>query len=70
MFARGRRLKVLLSPRSSTGSQDGPGGNPSSSTSSQDSLHKARKKKGIRSCISHLFGKKEKGRPGHPARRP
>ena len=69
MFARGRRLKVLLSPRSSTGSQDSPGGNPSSSTISQDSLHKARKN-GIRSCISHLFGKKEKGRPRHPARRP
>ncbi|XP_043750432.1 liprin-alpha-1-like [Cervus elaphus] len=44
--------------RNSTGSQDGPGGNPSSSTISQDSLQKAAKKKGIRSCISRLFGKK------------
>lgn len=69
MFARGRWLKVLLAPRISTGSQDGPGGNPSSSTISQDSLHKA-PKKGIKSCIGRLFGKKEKGQPGHPARRP
>ncbi|CAI9155683.1 unnamed protein product [Rangifer tarandus platyrhynchus] len=49
--------------------EDGPGGNPSSSTISQDSLHKA-PKKGIKSCIGRLFGKKEKGQPGHPARRP
>lgn len=39
--------------------------NPSSSNSSQDSLHKAPKKKGIKSSIGRLFGKKEKGRPGH-----
>uniref|UniRef100_A0A452IQW7 SAM domain-containing protein n=1 Tax=Gopherus agassizii TaxID=38772 RepID=A0A452IQW7_9SAUR len=32
--------------------------------SSQDSLHKAPKKKGIKSSIGRLFGKKEKGRPG------
>uniref|UniRef100_A0A8C2U4B9 PTPRF interacting protein alpha 1 n=1 Tax=Coturnix japonica TaxID=93934 RepID=A0A8C2U4B9_COTJA len=38
--------------------------NPSSSNSSQDSLHKAPKKKGIKSSIGRLFGKKEKGRPG------
>ncbi|XP_043343712.1 liprin-alpha-1-like isoform X2 [Cervus canadensis] len=44
--------------RNSTGSQDSPGGNPSSSTISQDSLQKAAKKKGIRSCIGRLFGKK------------
>lgn len=50
--------------RSSTGSQDGPVSNPSSSNSSQDSLHKAPKKKGIKSSIGRLFGKKEKGRPG------
>ena len=56
----------LLSPRSSTGSQDGPVSNPSSSNSSQDSLHKAPKKKGIKSSISCLFSKKEKGQPGHP----
>ncbi|CAI9155712.1 unnamed protein product [Rangifer tarandus platyrhynchus] len=49
--------------------EDGPGGNPSSSTISQDLLHKA-PKKGIKSCIGRLFGKKEKGQPGHPARRP
>ncbi|XP_058518675.1 liprin-alpha-1 [Ochotona princeps] len=51
--------------RNSTGSQDGPVSNPSSSSSSQDSLHKAPKKKGIKSSIGRLFGKKEKGRPGH-----
>uniref|UniRef100_A0A670IB76 PTPRF interacting protein alpha 1 n=1 Tax=Podarcis muralis TaxID=64176 RepID=A0A670IB76_PODMU len=48
----------------STGSQDGQVSNPSSSNSSQDSLHKAPKKKGIKSSIGRLFGKKEKGRPG------
>ncbi|XP_043826304.1 liprin-alpha-1 isoform X7 [Dromiciops gliroides] len=51
--------------RNSTGSQDGQVSNPSSSNSSQDSLHKAPKKKGIKSSIGRLFGKKEKGRPGH-----
>ncbi|XP_074853555.1 liprin-alpha-1 isoform X4 [Carettochelys insculpta] len=50
--------------RNSTGSQDGQASNPSSSNSSQDSLHKAPKKKGIKSSIGRLFGKKEKGRPG------
>ncbi|XP_029438500.1 liprin-alpha-1 isoform X14 [Rhinatrema bivittatum] len=50
--------------RNSTGSQDGQGSNPSSSNSSQDSLNKATKKKGIKSSIGRLFGKKEKGRPG------
>ncbi|XP_039696523.1 liprin-alpha-1 isoform X1 [Pteropus medius] len=50
--------------RNSTGSQDGPVSNPSSSNSSQDSLHKAPKKKGIKSSIGRLFGKKEKGRLG------
>lgn len=57
-------FKVVFCPRSSTGSQDGPVSNPSSSNSSQDSLHKAPKKKGIKSSIGRLFGKKEKGRPG------
>ncbi|XP_063145653.1 liprin-alpha-1 isoform X1 [Candoia aspera] len=50
--------------RNSTGSQDGQASNPSSSNSSQDSLHKAPKKKGIKSSIGRLFGKKEKGRSG------
>ncbi|XP_072341257.1 liprin-alpha-2 isoform X3 [Scyliorhinus torazame] len=36
-----------------------------SSTSSQDSLHKAQKKKGIKSSIGRLFGKREKGRLVH-----
>ncbi|XP_029412974.1 liprin-alpha-1 isoform X4 [Nannospalax galili] len=54
--------------RNSTGSQDGPVSNPSSSSSSQDSLHKAPKKKGIKSSIGRLFGKKEKGRPGPPGK--
>ncbi|XP_069416141.1 liprin-alpha-1-like [Ovis canadensis] len=47
-----------------TGSQDGPGGNPSNSNSSQ----KAPKKKGIKSSIGRWFGKKEKGRPGHTSK--
>ncbi|XP_053418944.1 liprin-alpha-1 isoform X4 [Nycticebus coucang] len=54
--------------RNSAGSQDGPVSNPSSSNSSQDSLHKAPKKKGIKSSIGRLFGKKEKGRPGPTGR--
>lgn len=40
----------------------------SSSTSSQDSLHKSSKKKSIKSSIGRLFGKKEKGRVGPPGR--
>ncbi|KAI4535474.1 hypothetical protein MG293_014700 [Ovis ammon polii] len=51
-----------------TGSQDGPGGNPSNSNSSQDSLQKAPKKKGIKSSIGRWFGRKEKGRPGHASK--
>ncbi|NXN19755.1 LIPA1 protein, partial [Indicator maculatus] len=54
--------------RNSTGSQDGQISNPSSSNSSQDSLHKAPKKKGIKSSIGRLFGKKEKGRPGQTSK--
>ncbi|NXM37544.1 LIPA1 protein, partial [Gymnorhina tibicen] len=54
--------------RNSTGSQDGQTSNPSSSNSSQDSLHKAPKKKGIKSSIGRLFGKKEKGRPGQTSK--
>ncbi|ELK34984.1 Liprin-alpha-4 [Myotis davidii] len=38
------------------------GSSPSSSHSSQDSLHKGAKRKGIKSSIGRLFGKKEKGR--------
>ena len=68
MFARGCLLKVVFSPQSSTGSEDSPENNPSSSTSRQESLHKAPKKKGIKSSIGRLFGKKEKGRPGHPGK--
>ncbi|XP_058480441.1 liprin-alpha-2 isoform X4 [Solea solea] len=41
----------------------------SSVASSQDSLHKQPKKKGIKSSIGRLFGKKEKGRLGHMAHR-
>ncbi|XP_074872174.1 liprin-alpha-3 [Carettochelys insculpta] len=37
-------------------------------SSSQDSLHKATKKKSIKSSIGRLFGKKEKGRLGPPGR--
>ncbi|XP_060929481.1 liprin-alpha-2 isoform X6 [Limanda limanda] len=39
----------------------------SSVASSQDSLHKQPKKKGIKSSIGRLFGKKEKGRMGSSA---
>ncbi|XP_059508188.1 liprin-alpha-1-like isoform X6 [Stegostoma tigrinum] len=56
--------------RSSTGSQDGQVSNPSSSNSSQDSLHKAPKKKSIKSSFGRLFGKKEKGRLGQPSKDP
>uniref|UniRef100_A0A8C1V217 PTPRF interacting protein alpha 3 n=2 Tax=Bilateria TaxID=33213 RepID=A0A8C1V217_CYPCA len=38
------------------------------SNSSQDSLHKASKKKSIKSSIGRLFGKKEKVRMGQPGR--
>uniref|UniRef100_A0A8C4Z762 PTPRF interacting protein alpha 3 n=1 Tax=Gadus morhua TaxID=8049 RepID=A0A8C4Z762_GADMO len=41
---------------------------PRDSNSSQDSLHKASKKKSIKSSIGRLFGKKEKGRMGQPGR--
>ncbi|XP_031714851.1 liprin-alpha-2 isoform X7 [Anarrhichthys ocellatus] len=41
----------------------------SSVASSQDSLHKHPKKKGIKSSIGRLFGKKEKGRMAHMAHR-
>nr|XP_023420510.1 liprin-alpha-1-like [Cavia porcellus] len=58
-----RQLNTAL-PQSSTGSQEGPVNNPSSSDSRQDALHKAPKKKSIKSSIGHLFGKKEKGQPG------
>ena len=68
VFARGCRLKVVFSPRSLTASQDGPGGKLSNSSSSQDSLQKAPKKKGIKSSIGRLLGKKEKGRPGHSSK--
>ena len=68
VFAQGCQLKVVFSPRSATGSQAGPGGNPSNSNSSQDSLQKALKKKGITSSIGRWFGKKEKGRPGHASK--
>ncbi|KAG5194295.1 hypothetical protein JEQ12_013092 [Ovis aries] len=61
---RGARVK----PKGSTGSQDNPGNNPSSSTSRQDSLHKAPKKKGMKSSIGRLFCKKEKGRLEHPGK--
>ncbi|XP_069575854.1 liprin-alpha-1 isoform X3 [Brachyistius frenatus] len=47
--------------------QDG-GSNPSSSSSSQDSLNKAAKKKSIKSSIGRLFGKKDKGRPSIPGK--
>ncbi|MXQ94508.1 hypothetical protein E5288_WYG021627 [Bos mutus] len=41
---------------------------PATPFPSLDSLHKALKKKGIKSSISHLFRKKEKGWPEHPGK--
>ncbi|XFF91152.1 hypothetical protein AB1E18_017371 [Capra hircus] len=52
----------------STGSEDSPENKPSSSTSRQESLHKAPKKKGIKSSIRRWFHRKEKGRPEHPGK--
>ncbi|KAI4531378.1 hypothetical protein MG293_017892 [Ovis ammon polii] len=52
----------------STGSEDNPENKPSSSTSRQDSLQKAPKKKGIESSIRRWFHRKEKGRPEHPGK--
>ncbi|XP_073427052.1 liprin-alpha-3 isoform X5 [Dendrobates tinctorius] len=46
-------------------SADGLGG---TNSASQDSLHKAAKKKSIKSSIGRLFGKKEKGRMGQMGR--
>ncbi|TRY95466.1 hypothetical protein DNTS_000438 [Danionella cerebrum] len=46
----------------SIGLHDGGGSNPSSSSSSQDSLNKTAKKKSIKSSIGRLFTKKEKNR--------
>ncbi|XP_067863486.1 liprin-alpha-4 [Heptranchias perlo] len=66
------RLEKLAHSLQSTSQEEGRGmltaeelaSNPSSNNSSQDSLHKASKKKGIKSSIGRLFGKKEKGRLG------
>ncbi|NWW51842.1 LIPA4 protein, partial [Pedionomus torquatus] len=49
------------SPSSIPSSLEEQASNPSSN-SSQDSLHKGSKRKGIKSSIGRLFGKKEKGR--------
>ncbi|EHB03732.1 Liprin-alpha-4 [Heterocephalus glaber] len=51
-----------LSQEEGKGALEDQGSNPSSSNSSQDSLHKGTKRKGIKSSIGRLFGKKEKGR--------
>ncbi|KAF6073599.1 PTPRF interacting protein alpha 4 [Phyllostomus discolor] len=51
-----------LSQEGGQSAAEDPGSNPSSSNSSQDSLHKGAKRKGIKSSIGRLFGKKEKGR--------
>ncbi|KFU83825.1 Liprin-alpha-2, partial [Chaetura pelagica] len=56
----GKRL-CCSSPSSIPSSLEEQASNPSS-TSSQDSLHKGSKRKGIKSSIGRLFGKKEKGR--------
>ncbi|KAI4559244.1 hypothetical protein MJG53_017770 [Ovis ammon polii x Ovis aries] len=65
----GDRLGIMTVKKiSSTGSEDNPENKPSSSTSRQDLLHKAPKKKGIESSIRHWFHRKEKGRPEHPGK--
>lgn len=51
---------------SQMGSALTPSCSPSEGT--PDSLHKAPKKKSIKSSIGRLFGKKEKGRMGPPGR--
>ncbi|XP_041911961.1 liprin-alpha-4 isoform X9 [Arvicola amphibius] len=51
-----------LSQEEGKSALEGQDSNPSSSNSSQDSLHKGAKRKGIKSSIGRLFGKKEKGR--------
>uniref|UniRef100_A0A4W3KC63 PTPRF interacting protein alpha 4 n=1 Tax=Callorhinchus milii TaxID=7868 RepID=A0A4W3KC63_CALMI len=61
-----RLEKLAHSLQSTSQEEDGASqaSNPSSSNSSQDSLHKGLRKKGIKSSIGRLFGKKEKGRLG------
>ncbi|XP_078276784.1 liprin-alpha-4 isoform X8 [Rhinoraja longicauda] len=69
---RSMRLEKLAHSLQSTSQEEGRGtmtaeelaSNPSSNNSSQDSLHKGSKKKGIKSSIGRLFGKKEKARLG------
>ncbi|XP_062921652.1 liprin-alpha-4 isoform X5 [Mobula hypostoma] len=66
------RLEKLAHSLQSTSQEEGRStltaeelaSNPSSNNSSQDSLHKGSKKKGIKSSIGRLFGKKEKARLG------
>nr|XP_033773375.1 liprin-alpha-4 isoform X2 [Geotrypetes seraphini] len=53
---------LALNLEDGSSSLDDQASNPSSSGSSQDSLHKGMKKKGIKSSIGRFFGKKEKGR--------
>ncbi|XP_066559772.1 liprin-alpha-4 isoform X3 [Amia ocellicauda] len=61
---RSLRLEHIGHGLLSTSLEDGrgPDEQTSSSNSSQDSLHRGNKKKGIKSSIGRLFGKKEKGR--------
>uniref|UniRef100_A0A8C4RZE4 PTPRF interacting protein alpha 4 n=1 Tax=Erpetoichthys calabaricus TaxID=27687 RepID=A0A8C4RZE4_ERPCA len=63
---RSLRLEQMAHSLLSTSQEEGkgPDDQTSSSNSSQDSLHRSSKKKGIKSSIGRLFGKKEKGRMG------
>ncbi|XFG08069.1 PREDICTED: liprin-alpha-4 [Capra hircus] len=63
-----KRGHPALSQEEGKSALEDPGSNPSSSNSSQDSLHKGAKRKGIKSSIGRLFGKKEKGRLIQPSR--
>lgn len=57
----GNNLRLCCSSPPIPSSLEEQASNPSSN-SSQDSLHKGSKRKGIKSSIGRLFGKKEKGR--------
>lgn len=60
---------LMIVPSSIVASLEADASALSSVASSQDSLHKQPKKKGIKSSIGRLFGKKEKGRLAHLAHR-
>lgn len=58
----------VFSPRGPRSALDEPGSNPSSSNSSEDSLHRGAKRRGLKSSIGRLFGKKDKARRAQQSR--